>query len=278
MPIVNVEKTENKAPVDLYYEDHGEGQPIVLIHGWPLSGRAWEKQVPALVGAGYRVISYDRRGFGESSKPWEGYNYDRLAEDLHLLIEYLGIMNAILVGFSMGGGEVARYLASYGSSRVSKIVLACAVTPYMHITNDNPSGGIDDPNIQGLQDNVRADRLAFLDYFTKLFFGVNDEVLISEDARQYFKMIASFASPKATLDCIEAFCCTDFREDLKKIAVPTLVLHGDADAIVPFDVSGKRAAEIIDDARITLIEGGPHGFNATHHEAFNKALLDFLES
>jgi non-heme chloroperoxidase len=269
--------TENSTPVELYYEDHGSGSPVVLIHGWPLSSRSWEKQVPALVDAGYRVITYDRRGFGSSSQPWDGYDYDTFAADLAALLDHLDLRNTALVGFSMGGGEVARYIGRYGTDRVAKAVLAAAVPPYLYQSEDNPEGGLDDATIQQFKDGVRSDRIAFLDGFTTDFFAAGDRYdLISEPSRLYHREIAEFASPKGTLDCIEAFSRTDFRDDLAKIEVPTLVIHGDSDAIVPFEVSGKRSHETITDSSLALIEGGPHGLNATHAEQFNRALLDFL--
>jgi pimeloyl-ACP methyl ester carboxylesterase len=269
--------TENSTPIELYYEDHGSGRPVVLIHGWPLSGRSWEKQVPALVDAGYRVITYDRRGFGESSKPWTGYDYDTLAADLHTLLEHLDLQGATLVGFSMGGGEVARYVGKYGTRRVAKAVFAGAVPPYLYKSKDNPEGGLDDQTLAGFKGAVTSDRLAFLDDFTKNFFSANGQLKVSERTRKFARMIGAFASPKGTLDCIEAFGRTDFREDLKKFSIPTLVLHSDADAIVPFEVSGKRTAASIKGARLVLIQGGPHGFNVSHADEFNRALLDFLK-
>ena len=276
MPYVNVGE-ENSGSINLYYEDHGSGDPVVLIHGWPLSGRSWEKQVPALVEAGNRVITYDRRGFGESSQPFVGYDYDTFAADLNTLLTHLDLRDATLVGFSMGGGEVARYIGRYGTDRVAKAVLAAAVPPYLYQSDDNPEGGLDDATIQQFQDGVLTDRIAFLDGFTTDFFAAGDKYdLISEPSRLYHREIAEFASPKGTLDCIAAFSYTDFRDDLAKIDVPTLVIHGDSDAIVPFEVSGKRSHEAIDDSSLVLIEGAPHGFNATHAEQFNRALLDFL--
>ncbi len=269
--------TENSTPIELYYEDHGSGAPVVLIHGWPLSGRSWEKQVPALVEAGYRVITYDRRGFGESSKPWTGYDYDTLAADLHTLLEHLDLQGATLVGFSMGGGEVARYVGKYGTRRVARAVFAGAVPPYLYKSKDNPEGGLDDQTLAGFKGAVTSDRLAFLDDFTRNFFSANGQLKVSERTRKFARMIGAFASPKGTLDCIEAFGRTDFREDLKKFSIPTLVLHSDADAIVPFEVSGKRTAAAIKDARLVLIQGGPHGFNVSHADEFNRALLDFLK-
>jgi pimeloyl-ACP methyl ester carboxylesterase len=268
---------ENSTPVELYYEDHSSGSPVVLIHGWPLSGRSWEDQVAALIEAGHRVITYDRRGFGKSSQPYGGYDYDTFAADLAALLEHLDLRNATLVGFSMGGGEVARYISRYGIDRVSKVVLAAAVPPYLYQSDDNPEGGLDDATIEQFKDGVRGDRIAFLDEFTTNFFAAGDRSdLISEPSRLYHREIAAFASPKGTLECIDAFSYTDFRDDLSKIGVPTLIIHGDSDAIVPFEVSGKRSHEAIANSSLVLIEGAPHGFNATHADQFNRALLDFL--
>ena len=276
MPYVKVGE-ENSNSIHLYYEDHGSGSPVVLIHGWPLSGRSWEKQVPALAEAGHRVITYDRRGFGYSSQPWEGYDYDTFAADLHALLNHLDLRDAALVGFSMGGGEVARYIGRYGTERVSKAVLAASVPPYLYKNDDNPEGGLDDDTIQQFQDAVREDRIAFLDEFITNFFAVGDRTdLISEPARLYHREIAEFASPKGTLDCIAAFSRTDFRDDLAKIDVPTLVIHGDSDAIVPFEVSGRRSHERLEGSFLEFIEGAPHGFNTTHAKRFNRALVDFL--
>ena len=268
--------TENDTPIELHYEDHGAGRPVVLIHGWPLSGRSWENQVPALVAAGYRVIAYDRRGFGNSSQPWGGYDYDTFAADLNALLEHLDVREATLVGFSMGGGEVVRYLGTYGSDRVAQAVLASAVPPYLYKSDDNPDGGLDDDAIAGFQAGVKSDRLAFLNQFTTGFFSVSGQLKVSEAQREYARDIAAFASPKGTLDCITAFARTDFRGDLEKVTVPTLIIHGDSDAIVPFEVSGKRSAESITDSDLVVIEGGPHGINASHAEEFNQALLAFL--
>ncbi len=270
--------TENSTPVELYYEDHGTGRPVVLIHGWPLSGRSWEAQVPALVDAGYRVITYDRRGFGLSSQPWTGYDYDTFAADLKALLDHLDITDATLVGFSMGGGEVVRYLSTYGTDRVAKAVLAAAVPPFLHKSDDNPDGGLDDATIAAFQDGVKGDRLAFVDGFATNFFTAGDTLVISEQQRAYAVSLAAIASPKGTLDCITAFGRTDFRDDVAKVSVPTLVIHGDSDAIVPFEVSGKRSAELIPGATLVVVEGGPHGINASHAEQFNSALLQFLAS
>jgi pimeloyl-ACP methyl ester carboxylesterase len=268
--------TENSAPIEIHYQDYGTGRPVVLIHGWPLSGRSWESQVPALVGAGYRVIAYDRRGFGRSSQPWGGYDYDTFASDLETLLRHLEIREAALVGFSMGGGEVARLVGRHGTERVSKAVFAAAITPCLYKSPDNPEGGLDDATIAEFENGVRKDRLAFLDQFSKGFFGVGQELKVSEQQRRYALEIAAFASPKGTLDCIGAFSRTDFRADLRKFRLPTLVIHGDADAIVPFEVSGKRTVAAIPGAKLSLVKGGPHGLNVSHAEEFNRALIGFL--
>ncbi|GHE10300.1 alpha/beta fold hydrolase [Klenkia taihuensis] len=276
MPRVTV-GTENSAPIELYYEDHGTGRPVVLIHGWPLSGKSWEAQVPALVEAGHRVVTYDRRGFGESDKPFDGYDYDTFAADLDALLTHLDLTDVTLVGFSMGGGEVVRYIARHGTDRVRSAVLAAAVPPYLYQSDDNPDGGLDDATIEAFQDGVRTDRPAFLEDFTENFFAAGEHKdLVSSAQKAFARQIAHVASPKGTLDCITAFGRTDFRDDLTKVTVPTLVIHGDSDAVVPFEVSGKRSAESIADAQLVVIEGGPHGINASHAQEFNAALLEFL--
>ena len=282
MPRLSV-STSNGQPVELHYEDHGTGRPVVLIHGWPLSGRSWEPQVLPLVEAGHRVVTYDRRGFGDSSQPWSGYDYDTFAADLDALMTELDLTDATLVGFSMGGGEVVRYLATYGTQRVRSAVLAAAVPPYLYKSEDNPDGGLDDATIEQFQHGVRTDRIAFLEKFTADFFNPGGKGLldsrsgaVSEPLRRYSRHIADFASPKGTLDCITAFGRTDFRGDIATITVPTLVIHGDSDAIVPFEISGKRSHEAIPGSELVLIEGGPHGINASHAEQFNTALLGFL--
>jgi non-heme chloroperoxidase len=269
---------ENQSSIELHYEDVGAGKPVVLIHGWPLSGRSWENQVPALVGAGFRVITYDRRGFGASSQPWNGYDYDTFAADLDALLRYKDLRDVTLVGFSMGGGEVARYIGRYGTERIAEAVFAAAVPPFLLKTGDNPEGGLDEATIASFNAGVTGDRLAFLDQFFKGFFSAGGELRVSEAQRRYALDIAAFASPKGTLDCISAFGRTDFRADLKKITVPTLVIHGDQDAIVPFEVSGKRTAASIPGAKLVVIKGGPHGLLASHPKEVNAALLSFLAS
>jgi non-heme chloroperoxidase len=267
---------ENSGSIDLYYEDHGAGKPVVLIHGWPLSGASWEKQVPVLVDAGYRVITYDRRGFGNSSKPTSGYNYDTMAEDLHKLITKLDLRDVALVGFSMGGGEVARYLGKYGSERVGMAVFMSAIPPFLLKTKDNPEG-VDKGVFEGIEKAIAIDRPAFLTSFLTNFY--NMDVLggkkISDEAFRLSWNIAAGASPKGTLDCVSAWL-TDFRDDLKRIDVPTLVIHGDADRILPITATGKRTNEAVKGSKLVVIKGGPHGLNWTHAEEVNSALLDFL--
>ncbi|WP_414469910.1 alpha/beta fold hydrolase [Methanobacterium sp. ACI-7] len=275
MPYINVGK-ENSGDIDIYYEDHGSGKPIVLIHGWPLSGDSWEKQVLALLDAGYRVITYDRRGFGKSSKPTSGYDYDTMAEDMNKLIKELNLEDVTLVGFSMGGGEVARYLGTHGSKNVNKVIFISAVTPYLLKTSDNEDG-VDEDVFEEIMQNIVADRLAFLSNFFSDFYNV--DVLkgerVSDGILKHSWNIASVASPIGTVDCVKAWL-TDFREDLKSIDIPTLIIHGDEDRTVPFPNSGKRMPEFVKEGKLVVINGGPHNIAWTHAEDVNRELLDFL--
>ena len=268
---------ENSTPIDLYYEDHGSGPPVVLIHGWPLSGRSWEKQLTALLAAGRRVITYDRRGFGKSSQPAKGYDYDTFAEDLHKLVTTLDLRDFALVGFSMGGGEVARYLGTYGTERVSKAVFMAAVPPFLLKTPDN-SGGIDIGVFDGIKKGIVADRLAFLSQFLANFYNV--DVLrgkqISDEVVRDSWNIASGASPIGTLECVTAWY-TDFRKDLPRIDVPTLIIHGDSDRILPIEVTGKLTQAAIKGSRLVTVKGGPHGLNWTHADEVNRELVSFLK-
>ena len=275
MPYLTVDK-ENFGDINLYYEDHGAGQPVVLIHGWPLSGRSWEKQTTALLAAGYRVITYDRRGFGESSKPTFGYDYDTLAGDLHKLLVKLELRAATIVGFSMGGGEVARYLGKFGADRVAKAAFIAAIPPFLLKTPDNPAGE-DAGHFEATKKAIAADRFAFLTGFFQKFFNVDvlGGKFISEEAVQASWNIASGASPKGMLDCVSAWL-TDFRKDLAAINVPTLVVHGDADQILPIALTGKRTHELVKGSDYVVIAGAPHGLNWTHADQLNHALLDFL--
>ena len=267
---------ENGLPIELHYTDQGEGRPVVLIHGWPLSGRSWESQVPALIDAGHRVITYDRRGFGQSSQPWHGYDYDTFAADLAALVDHLDLRDAVLVGFSMGGGEVVRYLSRYGADRVSKIVLASAVPPYLYQSEDNPDGGLDDDTIDSMVAGVQQDRMAFFDGFLDGFFSAGTTMKVSPQQKAYALSLLAVASPKATIDCITAFGRTDFRDDLTKITVPTLVIHGDSDNIVPIEVSGQRTVAAIPGSVLVVLEDGPHGILVSHAAEWNVAVLRFL--
>ncbi|KQO79915.1 bromoperoxidase [Frigoribacterium sp. Leaf263] len=280
MPLLPVSDPSG-TDVELYYEEAGTGKPVVLIHGWPLSGRSWEGQVPALVEAGHRVITYDRRGFGKSSQPWSGYDYDTFASDLNTLLETLDLTDVTLVGFSMGGGELARYVSLYGQDRISKLVFASAVPPYLYKASDNPDGGVDDDLAAWFHDGITSDRPKFLKQFLTMFFTAGSPSLInkpkvSDEQLAYNLAIAESASPKGTLDCTVAFATTDFRDDLTKITVPTLVIHGDSDAIVPFEVSGKRTHEAIAGSELVVIEGAPHGLTVSHRDEWNEHVLAFL--
>jgi non-heme chloroperoxidase len=276
MPYVTVGK-ENSGNLDLYYEDHGSGNPVVLIHGYPLDGASWEKQIPVLLEAGYRVITYDRRGFGQSSKPTTGYDYNTFAEDLHRLVQHLGLHDMTLVGFSMGGGEVARYIGNYGTKNVSKAVIAGGVPPYLLKTPDNPEG-VDKSVFDGIQKAIAADRYAWFSDFFKNFY--NTDLLmgtrIGEDAFQASMNVAARASSTASYACVPTWG-TDFRKDLAKINIPTLVLHGDSDRIVPFSASGARTANMIAGAKLVVVKNGPHNIAWTHPEEVNSALVSFLK-
>lgn len=275
MPLISVGK-ENSGSIDLYYEDHGAGKPVVLIHGWPLSGRSWEKQVPGLIEAGHRVITYDRRGFGDSSKPTSGYDYDTFASDLHTLITQLDLRDVTLVGFSMGGGEVARYIGTHGGSRVSKAVFMAAVPPFLLKTRDNPTG-VDGTVFEGIKKAIAADRPAFLSKFFADFYNVDAlrGQRISDEVVRLSWNIAALASPKGTLDCVSTWV-TDFRKDLARVDVPTLVVHGDADRITPLSATGQPTHDAIRGSRLVVVKGGPHGLNWTHADEVNRELLGFL--
>ena len=275
MPYVTAGR-ENSGNVDLYYEDHGSGNPVVLIHGYPLSGASWEKQAAALLNAGYRVITYDRRGFGKSSQPTAGYNYDTFAGDLHNLVSDLKLTDFTLVGFSMGGGEVARYIGKYGSKGVSKAVIISGVPPYLLKTADNPEG-IDASVFAGMEQAVAADRYAFFTGIFRDFYNtdVNLGKRVSEQAVQASWNVAVGCSATASLACVPTWH-EDFRADVARINVPTLVIHGDADRILPITAAGPRTAKLIKGARLLVIKDGPHCVTWTHAEEVNAELLSFL--
>ena len=277
MPTVKV-GTENSADIEIYYEDHGAGQPVVLIHGYPLSGRAWDKQVPALLEAGHRVITYDRRGFGKSSQPATGYDYDTFAADLNALLEYLDLRDAVLAGHSMGTGEVTRYLSSYGSARAAKGVLVSLIPPYLLQTADNPEG-VPYSLFDGFAQAARADTPAWMKGFLDTFYNMDAlrGTLVSDQAWQASWNLAVTASATAAVACIGTWT-TDFRDDLPKIDVPMLVLHGDADQVLPLDKTARRLPDLIKDMQLVVVEGGPHAIPWTHADQVNTALLDFIRS
>jgi non-heme chloroperoxidase len=277
MPKVTVGR-ENSADIELHYEDHGSGQPVVLIHGYPLSGRAWDKQVPILLEAGHRVITYDRRGFGQSSQPVVGYDYDTFAADLAALLDHLDLWDAVLVGHSMGTGEVTRFLGTYGSARVAKGVLVAPIPPFLLQTTDNPDG-VPQSVFDGFVQAAKADMPAWMKGFLDNFYNVDTlrGTLISDQAYQVSWNLATTASAIAAVACIPTWG-TDFRADLPKLDVPILVVQGDADQVLPLDKTGKRLPGLIEDVQLVVIEGGPHAIPWTHADQVNRALLDFLGS
>jgi non-heme chloroperoxidase len=277
MPSITVGK-ENGTNIDIYYEDHGSDKPLILIHGYPLSGASWEKQMPVLLNAGYRVITYDRRGFGKSSQPTAGYNYDTFAADLRELITQLKLQDVTLVGFSMGGGEIARYFGKNGSKGVSKAVFMGAVPPFLLKTADNPEG-VDGSVFDGIKKAVAADRYAFFTDFFKNFYNT-DQYLgkrVSEEVVRSSWNIAAGASATASLACVPTWL-EDFRENLKRVDVPTLVIHGDDDRIVPLAAAGQRTAKLVKGAQLIVVKGGPHCITWTHADEVNAALLAFLKN
>ena len=267
---------ENSTPVELYYEDHGSGSPVVLIHGWPLSGASWEKQIAALLGAGHRVITYDRRGFGRSSKPGIGYDYDTFASDLDKLLKKLNLKKVALVGFSMGSGEVTRYIAKYGTGRVRKAVLIGTLGPYLIKAADNPEG-VDAKVFEDIKAAIRKDRPAFLMEFLRNFYNydVTGGTLVSERVLEDNWNVAVGASSIGTVACVDCWI-EDFRKNLPKNTVPTLILHGDADRILPPDATSRRQATMIKNVKLVELPGGPHGVLWTHADRINSELVKFL--
>jgi len=268
--------TENEASIEINYEDHGSGDPVVLIHGYPLNGNSWERQERELLARGHRVISYDRRGFGRSSQPTVGYDYDTFAADLNALLEHLDLSDTILVGFSMGSGEVTRYLGSYGSARVRKAALLGAIPPYLRKTEDNPDG-VEGAVFEQIKAAIVADRYAWFKEFLDNFYNTDTLMpeRISEQAWQASFNVAAAASPFASYACVDTWL-TDFRGDLPKIDVPVLVVHGTDDRILPFEATAARLPDLIDDVELVAVEGGPHNIAWTHPDDVNAALLDFI--
>jgi non-heme chloroperoxidase len=268
--------TENGAPVEIHYEDHGSGRPVILIHGYPLDGNSWEHQERELLANGYRVISYDRRGFGRSSRPAFGYDYDTFAADLNALLEHLDVADLALVGFSMGTGEVTRFLGTYGSGRVRKAALLGAIPPFLLKTVDNPAG-VDGEVFDGIKAAIAKDRYAYLEDLFNDFYNVDvfGGSRISDRAWQASFVVAAGASPSATYACVDSWL-TDFRGDLERVDVPTLVVHGTEDRILPIGATAERLPALIEDVRLVRVEGGPHNIAWTHPEEVNRALLEFL--
>jgi non-heme chloroperoxidase len=275
MPRITV-GTENDAPIEIHYEDHGSGRPIVLVHGYPLDGNSWERQERVLLAAGYRVISYDRRGFGRSSQPTVGYDYDTFAADLNALLDELALDDVVLGGFSMGSGEVTRYLGKYGSGRVRKAALLGVIPPFLLKTDDNPEG-VDGQVFEDIKAAIVKDRYAYFKDFFDNFYNV-DELApdrISEQALQASFNVAAGASPYASYACVDTWL-TDFRDDLPKIDMPTLVVHGTEDRILPYSATAERLPGLIADLKFVTVEGGPHNIAWTHPDEVNNALLEFL--
>jgi len=276
MSMIQVNQTSSGQAIELYYEDIGSGSPVILIHGWPLTHAMWEYQLYPLVHNGYRVISYDRRGFGLSSKPAEGYDYDTLSDDLLGLIDHLELDNVTLVGFSMGGGEVARYMSRHHGHKIARAVFIGSVTPMLMKGSDNKDG-VERDVFANMYDEVQRDRFAFLSNFGKLFFGESKRKGgVSTDTMQWGQMMAMMASPIATMKCIEAFSMTDFRQDMAEIHVPTLIIHGKADKVVPWEASGRWASAMLPNAECKVYDDGPHALFVTHKEQLNADLLTFL--
>ncbi len=273
---------ESKTPKDeteaiLNFIDRGEGIPLIFIHGWPLSHRTWEPQIGYFVEKGYRCIAYDRRGFGDSDQPPENFDFTTLAHDLENLLVHLDLQDVTLIGFSMGGGEVVRYLTEFGDKRISKVVLMSSIIPLVAEKPDNPAG-VPQEQLEGILGALKNDRISFLPDFLKNFYNYDQQKeKVSQAILDYHLSIAAYASPHATIECAEAWAGTDFRAELDNVTVPTLIIHGDADRIVPIETSGEQAAKGIKGSTYLVIEQGPHGLNLTHRDAVNEAVLDFIE-
>lgn len=276
MNYIETSSQENGRPVKLAYSDHGSGDPVLLIHGWPMNKQMWEYQVEPLVNAGYRVIAYDRRGFGESDKPWDGYDYNTLTEDLRSLIVQLNLSEITLVGFSMGGGEVARYFGKYNGEGVSKVVLISSILPQLLQTQSNPDG-ITPDLVNDMMGQMNEDRPHFLEAFGKAFFGVNlISHPVSNASLEYYRTLTASATHRATLQCMDSWAYTDFIEDTKKISVPTLLIHGDNDKTVPLEISSERAVKLVPGGQLLVYKGGPHGLFFTEKSRLNRDLVSFI--
>jgi len=275
MPFITNDRTKDS--VDIFYEDYGTGQPVILIHGWPLSRKSWEQQAWKIVEEGYRCISYDRRGFGTSSAPWDGYDYSSLASDLSAIIEKLELKDAVLVGFSMGGGEVVRYMTDFGTDKIAKAILVSSIIPLVKQKDDNPKG-VPEHVLDNIKGALQKDRVGFLKNFSLGFYNYDkDKNSVSEGQLEYDFIIASHASPRATIQTALSWMHTDFREELINVTVPTLIVHGDADQTVTIETSSEQAAKGIKNSRFEIIKGAPHGLNITHADELNALLVDFLK-
>ena len=276
---IGIDQYIQTAPnVQLYVKDYGEGKPVILIHGWPLSNEMWEYQMEALIQNNFRVIAYDRRGFGKSSQPLGGYDYDTLADDLKAIIEYLNLEDVALVGFSMGGGEVVRYFSRHGGKGITKAVLIASITPFQLQTDSNPNG-VPQEKYDAMASQIKEDRISFLDNFGKTFFGVSFiSKPISSALLHYYRMLCSFASPQATLACAKSFSSTDFRNEMKTVTVPTLIIHGDEDKTVPIEITSEIAAKLIPDNTFLIYEGAPHGLFYIEKDKLNADLIQFLNT
>ena len=269
---------ETATNVKIHIKDYGQGKPVILIHGWPLSNEMWEYQIENLVTNNFRVIAYDRRGFGKSSQPWNGYDYDTLTDDLQQIIEQLKLENATLVGFSMGGGEVVRYLSRYSGKGVSKIILVSSITPFRLKTEENPDGKSMEEG-KKTADAIKDDRIGFLNDFGKNFFGISlVSKPLSTPLLEYYRMLCSVASPHATLECAKSFSTTDFRQEMINIDIPTLIIHGDNDKIVPIESSSEKSAKLIRNSKFIVYEDAPHGLFYTHKERLNADIVEFINS
>ena len=276
MPFIKTKSANKIDSINIFYQEYGSGTPVIFIHGWPLNHEMWEYQLSELSKQNIRCIAYDRRGFGKSDRPWQGYDYDTLADDLNELINQLNLSKVVLVGFSMGGGEVARYLGKYGPDKVSKVVFISSVTPFRLKTEDNPEGS-EKQSFDETIHKIETDRPAFLAEFAKKFFGVDKtNQSVSKELLDWNQMLCLMSSAKATVDCVRSFSETDFRNDLKKINIPVLIIHGDADKIVPIGVSGNKTAELIPQAKFIVYKNAPHGLFITEKQKLNDDLTDFI--
>ncbi|MBA3986925.1 MAG: alpha/beta hydrolase [Flavobacteriales bacterium] len=265
-------------PVRIYYTDYGIGKPVILIHGWPLSNEMWEYQINDLVNSGHRVIAYDRRGFGKSSKPWDGYNYDTMTDDLSALIDKLKLEDITLIGFSMGGGEVVRYFSRHGGKGVTKAVLIASVTPFRLKTDTNPDG-VPQEKFDATIEKIKQDRIGFIDDFGKTFFGVTATYKpLSTPLLEYYRMLCSFASPRAMQECAKAFTTTDFRNEMHTVNVPTLIIHGDEDNTVPIELTSKQSAKLIPNNTLLIYKSAPHGLFYTDKEKLNGDIIEFIKN